>query len=103
MKVDSKSLHFLHKLRLKYEAQGFAFDALLYCLMGEDAQHRVKETLAFLRTPEGEDVYAQVARILDPERVYDFDEEKEKARKSSIPEFPMTPELLLREVKRISA
>jgi hypothetical protein len=101
MKVDSESLNLLHKLRRKYEGEGFAFDALLYYLVGPGAPVKVKEAMAFLSTRDGEAFYARVGQVLAPDRVYDFDAERARAgaRKTKV---PVTPEVLLQELKKIS-
>lgn len=107
-KVDLTSLHVVHKLRLRYAGQGLAFDALLYYLLGEDAPAKIQAAMAFLASPAGGEWYADVHRALDPDRVYDFDRERAKAlaapaAKGDGRSSPMTPAVLLREMKRISS
>lgn len=104
--VNAKSVRFVRKLRLKYQDQGLAFDALLYRLLDQDrdmdgdVQDRVRKAIAFLSSPEGAEFYAQVRSVLDPDRIYDFDEERAAKAKNTC---GTTPELLLQELKRISS
>jgi hypothetical protein len=90
MKVNTKHVVLVNRLRRKYAGNELALDALLYYVLSEggraDVGLKLKAGMDFFASPEGEAVYADVLARLDsgiidpspartPMCVYDYSHE----------------------------